>query len=162
MGGKCHFNPPDVTRLDRWFVLPAVRHDTVHFPMHMTLLGNPSAHFPADLSSPSSCHSPLSVLAEPQTPFWVSAQFHDCGPNDSSQSCKVRRTRNAISKRICWCIVGAFFSSYPPGILSLVTLLHSLSFSLLNLPLPVRVAVTAFDAFVEPAGIIKKCPPPSN
>lgn len=37
--------------------------------------------------------------------------------------------------------------AYPPGILSLVTLLHSLSFSLLNFPLPVRVAViAAFDA----------------
>lgn len=36
--------------------------------------------------------------------------------------------------------------AYPPGMLSLVTLLHSLSFSLLNFPLPVRVAViAAFD-----------------
>lgn len=31
-------------------------------------------------------------------------------------------------------------NTYPAGMLSLVTLLHSLSFSLLNLPLPVRVA----------------------
>lgn len=36
-----------------------------------------------------------------------------------------------------------FYNSYPPGMLSLVTLLHSLSFSLLNFPLPVRVAVAA-------------------
>lgn len=33
--------------------------------------------------------------------------------------------------------------TYPPGMLSLVTLLHSLSFSLLHFPLPVRAAVTA-------------------
>lgn len=43
-------------------------------------------------------------------------------------------------------------NAYPPGILSLVTLLHSLSFSLLNFPLPVRVAVIAVvvAAFDDP------------